>query len=77
MSEYIKLSQLLLSHTCIFCDCIILKDEIYMGPLFPSQDRADLIYNDFIDLFLPISNGIYYVITFLNDNRNKSKVDYF
>ncbi len=69
MSEGIDLSQLPLSDAFIHCARSPLQVEIHIDPPLPGQGRLDLVHSDVIGLFPPTSNGIRYVVTFLDDDK--------
>lgn len=77
MFTCITLSKILFSDACIFYAYDILQFERHIDNLFPGYGRLDLIHSDIIKWFSSISNRIWYIITFFDDNTKESEVDFF
>lgn len=77
IAKSLDLSQPPPSNAYISYMCNTLQIEIHTDTPCPSQKRLNLVYSNIMRLFLLAHNGVKYMVTYLDDNTQKSEISLF
>lgn len=77
IAEKIDLFQPSLSNLYFSCDFSILEVETHINATFLGQKRLDFVNNNCKKRCLPASNGIQYIVSFLENDTKNSEVCFF